>query len=185
MTYRYFIILTLLAILVHSSIQGQTKEVKTTSIAQIKTVFQQINQYKNYQIVIIDDSEEFLGNATDNGGSLKGYFKGDSLKKMVVWIGLSNRVVENEYYFDKGNLVFVYSTDSRYGYNDGTGELDDSKFAEVFKGRYYFSSGKLIHTILTDKEHEISKREDAEEFLSSGREFMKLLKAKKINSAKN
>jgi hypothetical protein len=179
MPYRNFITLTLLAILAHSAIYGQTKQEKSTTIAQIKTVFHQINQYKNYQIITIDDSEEFLGNATDNGGSLKGYFKADSLKKIVAWVGLSNRVVENEYYFDKGKLVFVYSTDSRYKYNDSTGEPDYSNFAEVFKGRYYFSSGKLIHAILTDKEHEKSRKEDAEEFLSSSKEFMKILKAKK------
>jgi hypothetical protein len=175
MTFLKFIALTFICFLFLTNSYGQGKADKNSTLAQIK----QVNEYKNYKVVNIDDAEEFLGHGTDNGGSLKGYYKGDSLKKIVEWVGLSNRVVQNEYYFNNGKLIFVYSTDSRCKANNKTGEIDCSKFGKVFKGRYYFSHGKLIETILSDKEREKTKQKDAADFLTSGKEYVRLLNAKR------
>jgi len=87
--------------------------------------------------------------------------------------------VQNEYYFDKGKLAFVYSTDSRYKFNDSKGEFDYSKFDKVFNERYYFSNDKLIETILSDKEHEKTKQQDAANFLASSKDYIKLLNARR------
>lgn len=73
---------------------------QSSILAQIKQTFQKINNDKNYEIIIIDNSDAFLGHSTDNGGSLKGFYQDDSLMKIVEWVGLSNRVVQTEYYFD-------------------------------------------------------------------------------------
>lgn len=179
MPLRNLITLIFLTVLTSTCSHGQGKEDRSFRLFQIKKVFTQINNYKNYKVVTIDDAEEFLGHGTDNGGSLKGYYKGDSLKKIVEWVGLSNRVVQNEYYFDKGKLVFVYSTDSRYKSNDSTGELDYSKFDNVFKARYYFNNDKLIDTILTDEEDERTKQKDAADFLGSSKDYMKMLNVRR------
>ena len=69
---------------------------QSSILAQIKQTFQKINNDKNYEIIIIDNSDAFLGHSTDNGGSLKGFYQGDSLLKIVEWVGLSNRVVQTE-----------------------------------------------------------------------------------------
>jgi hypothetical protein len=180
MTLRKFIALTFVTVLYLANSYGQDKsDISSTSLSKIKQIFKQINDYKNYKVVTIDDSEEFLGHGTDNGGSLKGYYKGDSLKKIVEWVGLSNRVVQNEYYFNNGHLVFVYSTDSRCKSNDKTGEIDCSKFDKVYKRRYYFSNDKLIDTILSDKEKENTKDQDAADFFTSIKDYVKLLNAKR------
>jgi hypothetical protein len=179
MTLREFIALTFVSILCLTNSYGQTKADNSSTLAQIKLVFKQINGYKNYKVVTIDDSEEFLGHGTDNGGSLKGYYKGDSLKKIIEWVGLSNRVIQNEYYFNNGKLVFVYSTDSRCKANDKTGEIDCSKFDKVFKGRYYFNDDKLIDTILSDKEYGKTEQQDAADFLTSGKDYTKLLNTRR------
>lgn len=179
MTLRNFIPLTFFALLTLTNSYGQSKQDKSSVISQIRQVFQQINSYKYYKVITIDDSEEFLGHGTDNGGNLKGYYKGDSLKKIVEWVGLSNRVVQYEYYFNNGKLVFVYSTDSRCKANDKTGEIDCSKFDKVFKGRYYFNGDKIIYTILSDKEHERTKQQDGVDFLTSGKDYIKLLNARR------
>jgi len=148
-------------------------------LSHIKQVYRHTNDYKNYKVITIDDSEEFLGHATDGGGSLKGYYKSDTLKKIVVEVGLSNRVVQDEFYFDSGKLVFVYSIDKRYKINDKTGELDYSKFGETITGRYYFSNDKLIETIFSDKELEETKQKDAEDYLSSSNDYVKLLNGRR------
>jgi hypothetical protein len=183
MTFRHFIALTLFALITLTNVYGQGRRDRSSTISQIKQVFRQINGYKNYKIVTIADSEEFLGHVTDNGGSLSGYYKVDSLMKMVEWVGLSNRVVQNEYYFDKGKLVFVYSTNSRCKSNDKTGEIDCSTFVRVSTARYYFSKDKLIEAILSDKEEAKTKQQDAADFLTSGMEYRKLLNARRRNSA--
>ena len=105
MTLRNTITLIFFIVLTSLNSHGQVKEDNTIALSQIKKLFVQINSYKDYKIVTIDDAEEFLGHGTDNGGSLKGYYKGDSLKKIIEWVGLSNRVVQNEYYLDKDKLV--------------------------------------------------------------------------------
>ena len=178
MNFRHFIALTFFAGLILTNTYGQDMQDKTAAFAHIRQVFQQINGYKHYKVVTIDDSEEFLGHATDNGGSLSGYYKEDSLMKIVAWVGLSNRVVQHEYYFDKGKLVFVYATDSRCKSNDQTGEIDCSKFDRVTKARYYFSKDKLFDAILSDKEKAKTKQQDAADFLTSAMGYMKLLNAK-------
>jgi len=179
MTLRKYISLTFFTLLTLTTTYGQGKEDKSYALFKIKKVYQEINSYKNYKTVTIDNAEEFLGHGTDNGGSLTGYYKGDSLKKIIEWVGLSNKVIQNEYYFDNNKLVFVYSTESRYRFNDSTQNFDYSKLDNVFKGRYYFDNDKLIDTILNDKEHVATKKQDAADFLTSSKEYLRLLKAKR------
>jgi hypothetical protein len=158
---------------------GQIKENKSYVLFKIKEAYQQTNDYKKYKIITIDDAEEFLGHGTDNGGTLTGYFKGDSLKKIIEWVGLSNKVIQNEYYLDNDRLIFVYSTESRYRFNDSSQSFDFSKLDNVFKGRYYFNNGKLIDTIFDDKEYAATKKQDAAGFLTSSKDYLKLLKTKR------
>jgi hypothetical protein len=179
MTLRNYISLTFLALLTLTTTFGQGKEDKSYALFKVKKLYRQINDYKNYKTVTIDDAEIFLGNGTDNGGSLTGYYKGDSLKKVIEWVGLSNKVIQNEYYFDNDKLIFVYSSESRYRFNDSTQSFDYTKLDNVFKGRYYFNNEKLIDTILDDKEHIATKKQDATEFLTSSKDYLKLLKTKR------
>lgn len=179
MTPRNYLSLTFFALFTLTSTFGQGKEDKIYALNNIRTLYQNINSYKNYETIIIDDAEILLGQATDNGGSLTGYYKGDSLKKVTEWVGLSNKVIQNEYYFDKDKLFFVYSSESRYKFNDSTQSFDYTKLENIFKGRYYFSNGKLIDTILNDKEHIATKKQDAAEFLTSSEDYLKLLKTKR------
>ena len=179
MTLRNYISLTFFALFTLTTTYGQGKEDKIFTVFKIKKVYEKTNDYKNYRTVTINDAEEFLGHGTDNGGSLTGYYKGDSLKKVIEWVGLSNMVIQSEYYFDNDKLIFVYSTESRYRFNDSTQSFDYSKLDNVFKGRYYFNNGKLINTILNDKEHTATKKKDTVDFLTSSKNYLKLLKTKR------
>lgn len=173
LTYLFLTVLTL------TETYGQGREDKRSTISRIRKIYMEINDYKDYKTVTIDDAEQFLGHGTDNGASLTGYYQSDSLKKLIEWVGLSNRVIQNEYYFDKEKLVFVYSTESKYRFNDNTESFDYSKLDSVFKGRYYFGNDNLIESILSDKEHERTKQKDSEDFLNSSRDYLKLLNARR------
>lgn len=174
-----FIALTVIALTSLNTINAQDKEDKSYALFKIKKVYKEINAYKNYKIVTIAKSEDFLGHNTDNGGSLTAYYKDASLKKIIEWIGLSNKVIQNEYYLNNGKLIFVYSTEDRYRFNESTQSFDYSKLDNVFKGRYYFEKEKLIEAILNDKQHDETKEQDAATFLTSGKSYLKLLNAKR------
>ena len=179
MTIRKNIFLSVFLLFALTTTFGQVKQDKSIIILNIKKSYEQINSYKNYKTVTIDEAEEFLEHNPDNGASLKGYYKSDSLKKIIEWLGLSNKVIQNEYYFDKGKLIFVYTKESKYKFIDSTQSFDYSKLQPVFQGRYYFSNEKLFETKLTDKEHYQSKEQDALNFLDTSKKFTKVLNAKR------
>lgn len=178
MTARNFISLLVFYLFALTNTFGQAREDKSAILHNIKKSCQEINSYKSYKILTIDNAEEFLKNNPDNGASLKGYYKSGSLKKIIEWIGLSNKIIQNEYYFGKGKLIFVYATESRYDYNDSLQALDYSKLHLFFKGRYYFNNEKLFDTIVDDKEPNVCNQKDASDFLVTSKEYAKLLKAK-------
>lgn len=168
--------LILIFTLVFDTSFGQGKEDFNKRLFDIKTKYQKINQFKSYRIVTIDDAEEFTGHATDNGGSLTGYFKGDTVKEIVEWLGLSNKVIQREYYLDSGKLFFVYLTESFYKVNDSAGTIDYTKLDLKNTGRYYFANGKLFDTILSEKEWKLTKEKDAKDFVASVKKYLPLLK---------
>ena len=182
MTFRKNISLLFFLLFTLTTTFGQGKKTnqdKSVVMLNIRNSFQEINSYTKYKIITIEEAEEFLEHNPDNGASLKGYYKSDSLKKIIEWLGLSNKVIQNEYYFDKGKLIFVYTKESKYKFIDSTQSFDYSKLQPVFQGRYYFSNEKLFETKLTDKEHYQSKEQDALNFLDTSKKFTKVLNAKR------
>jgi hypothetical protein len=160
---------------------GQGREDKEYRLYKIRSIYRAIDTVKGYTVVEIDDSEEFLGQATDNGGSLTGYYKGDSLKKITEWIGLSNRIIENVYYFDKGKLICVKSKENRYKVNDSTETIDHTKTELIFSGRYYFSNGKFVDSILNNANRTKGKEADAKAYQVSAHEYSLLLDQRRKN----
>ena len=92
---------------------------KDAIIKNIRASFQAINSDPALKIVKLEN-EDFMKEATDAGGSLTGYFKGDNLLKIKLWIGLSNCVRQFEYYFKDGHVFFIYETEDDFPAN-GTG----------------------------------------------------------------
>ena len=148
---------------------------KRKMVEEIRKRFQQINSEEGLQQVKMEDAEEILGHATDGGATLTGYFKKDTLKKIIEWVGLSNRVIQTEYYLDNGRLLFVYSTEKQYAYNDSLQTLDYAKLVPSFQGRYYFNNENLIDALLSPKRRQPSVSEEAAGFLKRMKEHTLLL----------
>jgi hypothetical protein len=172
-------IIILILLFFNLSAFSQGREDKEYALYKIAYIRRTIDRYEGYTKVEIDDSEEFLGHATDNGGTLTGYYKNDSLKKIVEWVGLSNRIIENVYYFDKAELICVVSNESRYKYNDSTGTTDHSRTEWITGGKYYFNKGNFFDSIIRDKEKMKTKEADAKEFLKSASEYGLLLEQRR------
>jgi hypothetical protein len=118
-------------------------------IRDIRAVFQQIDKDSGLNKVTLKQ-EEFLGDETaDNGGSLRGYFKGDSLCKASTWIGLSYAVIQEHFYYSHGQLIFVYETEDDFA--PKAGGLDPSKLVRSFEARYYFEKDNVLRVLTKGK----------------------------------
>jgi len=140
-TLRYLniLIITCLASVCNCSGQTKSEQIKT-----IRKEFQTINADTTLKQVTLEN-EEFLGdNIGDGGGKLTGLYKNKSIKKIQLWLGLSNGIETKEYYFKDGQLIFVYERFKSFGYDEKKGQMDYDKTSTTFEGRYYFQNQKLI-----------------------------------------
>jgi hypothetical protein len=166
----------LIVALITSTCFGQNKK---TIIQNIRTEFQRINNLKGYKIIVLD-AEDFLEHSPDGGGELKGYYNNDTLKKIVVSVGLSNGIETHEFYFKKNQLIFVYETFSGFVFDEKKKEFDYTKTERNFEGRYYFNNGKLIDYITMGHNRFEDDTLDPEKILlKEANEYSNLLSKKK------
>jgi len=83
----------------------------------------------------------------DNGADVRGYFKKDTLYKLYMSMGPSFGLKDYEYYYDRGEIVFIYEKDQHFPPKKDGG-LDHEKLVVGFEGRFYFNKGKLIAKVV-------------------------------------
>ena len=154
---------------------------KNEKLISIRKIVQEINKDTSLKSIKLEN-EEFLEQALDGGGSLTGYFNGDSLVKITEWVGLSFGSKQFEYYFKKEKLVFVYATEKHFRYNDSLQTLDQTKLELTYEGRYYFANEKLF-----DSKTSVIGAWDEPKILSqslveTANKYLQLLKKKKNNT---
>jgi len=156
---------------------GQTM---SDQIKSIRKEFQVINSDTTLKKVTLEN-EEFLGeNIGDGGGELDGLFKDKAIKKIYLWLGLSNGIETKEYYFKDGQLIFVYEKFKRFGYDQKKGQMDYDKTTTTFEARYYFNNQKLIHQIVKGQNRHDDEIEDpGKVFIVQANEHLNLLTKKK------
>ncbi len=157
----------------------QTTKDVSNKISQIDKTCFLIDNYKNYEVDSIDDAYEFLGHNTDNGGILKGYLKADSIKKIVEWVGLSNKVYVDEYYLENGKLIMMCTTESRYVYHEKLEAMDLSKLVFFSKKKYYFENEVLFRILPNGYKIDSTEEKNAASFLTSVKEYIILLESKR------
>jgi len=138
-------ILTIFLTLTIDATYSQSRE---QLISNIRVEFKRINFQAKLRTKELN-SEELLGQMTDGGSKLTGYFEDDKLVKFTEWVGLSYGSIASEYYIKNGELFFVFQKESKYADKvDGiVGDLDYTKLESKFEGRYYFNSEELIKEI--------------------------------------
>lgn len=125
-----------LSVLIFSSAYGQ-------DVTAIRKTVEQINRTGKYTIKTVPN-EYFVekGQVTDNGSELKGFYHNGTLKKMEYSVGVSVWKYQTEYFFDRGQPVFVHL--KKYRISDGNGFLKQPVL--MSESRYYYLNGKLIKT---------------------------------------
>jgi hypothetical protein len=142
---------SLLLLVLTCNARSYSQPDKDTIIKNIRQVFQQINGDKTLRTITLAEPE-FLGKevALDGGAELKGYFKNDTLCRMVLEFGLSYAMRKYDYYFSKGRVIFIYERELDYP-EKKDGMLDYEKLVPAFEGRYYYDNNKLIRTYFKGK----------------------------------
>ena len=124
------------------------------AIESIKSHFKWVNRQNNFEIAELNN-EDYLKNSPDNGGQLRGYFRNDTLYKIVEHFGSSYAMMITEYYFLNNELIFVYDVEKNYRQiidsTDGFMGFDYSKLETKYESRFYFSKGKEIKKLETGK----------------------------------
>lgn len=146
--YTYCLTLFLFISSLPLSVLGQATP---ETIQKIRLNFQTINSDSSYTILSLSN-KSFMSHITDGGGELTGYFKGDSIKKIHVQVGLSYCIQTSEYYFLNEQLSFIYHQERIFPYIDSTATFDYTRTELIFEGRYYFENNKLV------KQNEKGKR---------------------------
>ena len=154
----FFLLLATLFLIVSFA---QTKDEK---IKLIRKKFEAINKDTTLRRVTLEN-EEFLVNIPDGGGELTGFYKGKEIKKIYEWIGLSNGIRIKEFYFDKGQLIFVYEKFDSFVFDAQKNEFDFTKTKTIFEGRYYFSNKKLFNRSTKVNKASTTQDESTEEGL--------------------
>ena len=91
----------------------------------------------------------------DNGGQLKGYFKNDTLYKIVEWFGPSYGILITEYYLWNYELFFVYDIEKNFAQiidsTDGFIGFDYSITEKKYESRHYLVNEQEIKKLVKGK----------------------------------
>jgi|SRR5208337_4370465 len=120
-------------------------ELDPATQAHIRDIVAAADAQKSYQVKTLDNDYFVSHNeVTDGGQELTGYFKNGHIQKIAYSVGLSLGLQKYLYYFDGGELVYVYEEEDDYpATNEG---LDYEKTEPAFSGEYFFLNGKLLRT---------------------------------------
>jgi hypothetical protein len=141
-----------------------------------------INNDKSLTQVTLTN-QEFMTEMTDGGGELIGFFKNKAIQKITRKVGRSYGIETYDYYFNNGQLVFVYELFSGFVYKESTSMFDYTKTEINFIGRYYFKEDKLIDSETTGHNRFEDDTIDIETTLiTEMKECREMLKASKINA---
>jgi hypothetical protein len=146
-------------------------------VEQIRKTVEQINKDSAYTKKTLDN-EQWMGQMTDGGGQLTGYFKNGQLVKIVEWVGLSSCTSIYEYYFQDNIFIFVYGQEKVFAYVDSTDAFDYTKQTVRMECRFYFDNGKLIKSKFNGQTRCSNPPSDAQapDLLADSKKYFELLK---------
>lgn len=155
------------------------------SIDSIRSQFKWINDQTDFIISELNN-EDYLEHMPDNGGQLKGYFKNDTLYKIVEWFGPSYAIMITEYYLWNNELFFVYDIEKNFNQiidsSEGFLGFDYSKTEIKYESRHYFVNGQEIKNI--EKGKRLMELSIPHDFISNVEVYRTVLENKKNNQTK-
>ena len=168
-----------------SNITCVFSQTEKESVDSIRSRFKWINEQTDFTISELNN-EDYLEHMPDNGGQLKGYFKNDTLYKIVEWFGPSYAIMITEYYLWDSELIFVYDIEKNFNQiidsTDGFIGFDYSKTKIKYESRHYFLNGQEIKKI--EKGNRLMELSIPNDFMANVKEYRTVLENKKTNQTK-
>jgi hypothetical protein len=170
----YFVLLLLLGVVSVSCSQKN----KEPEIDKILREVSAINAATHLKEVTLE-AEDFLANQPDNGGELLGLFEERAIRKISLWVGLSNGFETKDYYFKNDRLIFVHEQFNSVVYDMEREAFDLGKTEKTFNGRYFFEDGQLLNYETTGHNRFEDDAMDPEaSLLTEAKEYAAILKSK-------
>jgi hypothetical protein len=136
-----------------------------------------INNEKNTTIKYLAEVQYI--NHNKNAGTVKGIFKNNACIKIIRFIGTEYNYIIDEYFLEKGKLIYVSEIQNNFEYNDSTSTYNYEKIGLHFNGSYWFSNNKEIDEISTGHNRFEGDDADAEkDFLADVKKYLVLLNSK-------
>lgn len=174
--------LLIFILILTSNVNFVFSQTEKESIDSIRRQFKWINEQTDFTISELNN-EDYLEHMPDNGGQLKGYFKNDTLYKIVEWFGPSYAIMITEYYLWNNELIFVYDIEKNFNQiidsTDGFIGFDYSKTEIKYESRHYFVNGQEIKKI--EKGKRLMEFSIANDFISDAEIYRTVLENKKTN----
>lgn len=142
-------IITALLFLLPIALLAQSNFGRITHIRQVVTA---INTGRTLKKVVLGEDDLSKLNdggeeAPDGGEEVTGYFKQDTLVKIVHVIGVSTGMRTFEYYLDNNKVLFIYQREDKYPYMEKMQKLNYNVLTTISETRYYLTEGKVIKVI--------------------------------------
>jgi len=174
--------LLILILFLTSNINCIFSQTEKESIDSIKSQFKWINEQTDFTIAELNN-EDYLEHIPDNGGQLKGYFKNDSLYKIVEWFGSSYAIMITEYYLWNSELFFVYDIEKNFNQiidiTDGFIGFDYSKTEIKYESRHYFVNDQEIKKL--EKGKRLMELSIPNDFVVNAESYRTVLENKRNN----
>lgn len=118
-------------------IQSAISQTLEQNIQEIRTQFKWINSQKDFTKIVLEN-EEFEDQIPSEGCGLEGYYKNETLYKIVESDIVSMGAYTNEYYLKNNKLIFVFRKEVSFDPNK------NYKETTTYEERVYYKNDKVI-----------------------------------------
>lgn len=136
-------------------------------IKHIRSIFESINNDKSLQKKDFKWENDYSENCGFFVGEVTRFTNAEGLRKVIMKIGGDGSTITQEYYYDKGQLFFVYSVLKYYP------PMPDAEAIIVNDYRIYIEDGKIIRTLSNSKEVDgYTEEHNVEFYLKQGNQLI-------------
>jgi hypothetical protein len=132
---------------------------KKKAVLHIREIFNKINK----AVATAEIFEKNIEGESTEGGSVKAYKHNNEIIKIVYSVYGEMGKATDEYYFENGKLIFVFTQEFQYNMPM---YMEESKISKTIENRYYFYNEKLFLWLDPDKnEIDLNKAENTSQNL--------------------
>lgn len=112
----------------------------------IKLEVKNINSVKNFEIITLD-SEKFFKELPDGGIKVEAFIKDKEIYKIIQNVGLSYGILDTEYYFLNGQIIYITESENYFPDKNSDGQLEYNKLDFGFRTEYFFENEVLVDVV--------------------------------------